>query len=104
MRMTSAAIGFVATLLVATSAFAHQVFSFSGKVIKLTATTMVVRTPEGRNITVPMRADQDVVAGEKKVSVKDIKVGQDVEVTTFSDMPDDFYNAEIRILVSAPAS
>lgn len=103
-RVTFAVIGLVATLLVATSAPAHQSWSFSGEVIKLTATTMVVRTPEGRNITVPMGAAQNVVvvAGEKTVSVKDIKVGQKVEVNTFSDVPDDFYGAEIRILSPAP--
>ena len=102
MRAIHVFIGLAAALLVSTSAPAHSEWTFTGRVIKLTGEAVIVRTEEGRNVTVPLGPYTIILDGENKVGLKAIKVGQDVEVSTFSDFPDDFSNADIRIL--SPAS
>ncbi|MEO7774897.1 MAG: hypothetical protein ABIT61_09445 [Steroidobacteraceae bacterium] len=98
MRIRFAVIGLVATGLTATAAFAHQQFILSGKVVKRTDTTLTVRTAESGSVNVPIGAGTPVFAAGKNVGVKDIKVGQNVEVSTISDTPDDFSDAYIKIL------
>jgi hypothetical protein len=98
MRAIHVLIGLVAALLVSTSTPAHSEWTFTGRVIKLTEEAIIVRTEEGRNVTVPVGPNTNILDGQNKVGVKAIKVGQNVEVSTFSDFPDDLSNADIRIL------
>ncbi|WP_145998455.1 hypothetical protein [Caulobacter flavus] len=98
MRKFLASLIAVSAVLWAMPAAAHEEFPVSGKVLAITAKTIQIKAKEGDTVTLDLDNNTRVVQGGKRVTIKEVKVGQSVDVLGFGDSFSDLTAIDITIL------
>ena len=91
-----------ALLALAAPALAHDEMTVSGQVTAVTSKTVQVRTKEGKVLTLGMDANTRVVVAGKRVSSRDLKVGQAIKALGFGDSLEDL--VAIDVTINPPAA
>ena len=95
---------FLASLVVASAvltampAAAHEEYPVAGKITAVTAKTIQIKAKEGDTVTLDIDNSTRVMQGGKRVTLKEIKVGQSVDVVGFGDGMNDLTALDITIL------
>lgn len=87
----------VATLLIAVPAVAHDEKPVAGQVTAVTAKTIQVKTKDGEVVTLEMDGNTRVMKDGKRLTSKDVKVGQSVKALGFGDSLKDLVAIDVTI-------
>lgn len=87
----------VATLLAAVPAAAHDEKPVAGHVTAVTAKTLQVRTKDGQVVTLEIDGNTRVMKDGKRLTPKDVKVGQSVKALGFGDSLKDLVAIDVTI-------
>lgn len=87
----------IATLLAAAPALAHDEMPIAGQVTAVTAKTIQVRTKDGRTVTLEVDGNTRVMQDGKRLTPKDVKVGQSVKALGFGDNINDLVAIDVTI-------
>jgi len=90
----------IATLLAAAPAAAHDEMPDAGQVTAVTAKTIQVRTPDGKAVTLEVDANTRVMQAGKRLTTKDLKVGQTIKALGVGDNINDL--VAIDVTITAP--
>lgn len=100
MRKLLAPLAAVATLFVAAPAAAHDEITVAGQVTAVTATSVQLKTKDGQVVTLEVDGNTRVMRDGKRLSPKDVKVGQSVKALGFGDSLKDL--VAIDVTITAP--
>ncbi|MDI1364705.1 MAG: DUF5666 domain-containing protein [bacterium] len=95
---------FIAPLVVATAmlgampAMAHEDMPVAGKITAVTAKTIQIKAKEGDTVTLDVDNNTSVMKDGKRVTLKDLKVGQSVDALGFGDSMSDLTAIDVTIL------
>ncbi|WP_411289301.1 hypothetical protein [Phenylobacterium sp.] len=103
MRKILPLLAVAAALLGALPAVAHDEMEVAGQVTVVTAKTIQVRTKDRRLFTLDVDGNTRVVMAGKRLSVKDVKVGQSVKALGFGDKLTDLVAIDVVIAPPQPA-
>ncbi|MES2895947.1 MAG: hypothetical protein V4759_07950 [Pseudomonadota bacterium] len=103
MRNILAPFAAAAALLVALPAAAHDEMSVAGQVTAVTAKSVQVRTKDGQLITLGVDSNTRVAMAGKRLTLKDMKVGQAVKALGFGDSMTDLVAIDVVINPPQPA-
>ena len=99
MRKILAPFAAVATLLIAAPAAAHEEMPVAGQVMAVTAKTIQVKTKGGQLVTLELDSNTRVMRDGKRLTSKDVKVGQSVKALGFGDSLKDLVAIDVTITV-----
>jgi len=97
MRKFLAPLALAASLLGVLPAAAHDEMSIAGQVTAVTATSIQIKTKEGKVVTLEVDGNTRVMLAGKRVATKDVKVGQAVKALGFGDSLDDLVAIDVTI-------
>lgn len=97
MQKILAPLAVAAMLLGALPAAAHDEMTVSGQVTGVTAKTLQVRMKDGQRVTLDMDGNTRVVRAGKRLTLKDVKVGQSVKALGFGDKLTDLVAIDVTI-------
>ncbi len=97
MRQILAPLALAATLLGALPAAAHDEMTVAGQVTGVTAKSIQVRMKDGQLITLDVDGNTRVVMAGKRLTVKDVRVGQSVKALGFGDKLTDLVAIDVTI-------
>jgi Domain of unknown function (DUF5666) len=100
MRNLLAPIAAAAALLAAAPAVAHDEMPVAGQVTGVTAKTIQVKTKDGKTVTLEVDGNTRVMKDGKRLTAKDVKVGQSVKALGFGDNINDL--VAIDVTITAP--
>jgi hypothetical protein len=103
MRKIIATVAAAATLIGALPAAAHDEMSVAGQVAVVTAKTIQVRTKDGQTVTLDINGNTRVMMAGKRLTLKDMKVGQSVKALGFGDKLTDLVAIDVTIDPPKPA-
>lgn len=103
MRKFLAPLVIAAAVLTAAPALAHEEMPVAGKLTAITAKTIQIKAKEGDTVTLDVDSNTRVLMDGKRLTLKDLKVGQSVDVLGFGDSMSDLTAIDITILPSAKA-
>jgi hypothetical protein len=89
-----------AVLFAAVPALAHEDVPVGGQVTAVTAKSIQVRTKDGRVVTLEVDGNTRVMRDGKRLTPKDVKVGQTVKALGFGDSAADL--VAIDVTITAP--
>jgi hypothetical protein len=101
MRKILAPFAAVATLLSAVPAAAHDEKPVSGLVTAVTAKSINIKTKDGQVVTLEVDSNTRVMKDGKRLTPKDVKVGQSVRALGFGDSMKDLVAIDVTITVPA---
>lgn len=88
---------FAVALLAAGPAAAHDEMEVAGQVTVVTAKSIQLKTKAGKLVTLEVDGNTRVVLAGKRVTAKDVKVGQSVKALGFGDSLDDLVAIDVTI-------
>jgi hypothetical protein len=100
MRKILAPLAAVATLLIAAPSAAHDEMPVAGRVTAVTATSIQLKTKGGQVVTLGVDSNTRVMRDGKRLTPKDVKVGQSVKALGFGDSLKDL--VAIDVTITAP--
>lgn len=100
MRKFLAPLVVAAALLGAPPAMAHSDIPVAGKVTAVTAKSIDILTHEGQIVTLDVDSNTRVMMGGKRLTLKDVKVGQTVDALGYGDSMTDL--VAIDVTITAP--
>lgn len=87
-------------LLAAAPAVAHDEMPVAGQVTAVSAKTIRVKTKDGKTVTLEVDGNTRVMKDGKRLTAKDVKVGQSVKALGFGDNINDL--VAIDVTITAP--
>lgn len=100
MRKILAPLAAVAALLMAAPAVAHDEMPVAGQVMAVTATSIQLKAKDGQVVTLSVDSNTRVMRDGKRLTPKDVKVGQSVKALGFGDKLKDL--VAIDVTITAP--
>jgi hypothetical protein len=81
---------------------AHEEFRVVGVVSSRQATQFVVKTREGKAVSIALNKQTSVTRDKKKVDVSEVKVGRTVVVDAYGDNEWDLLALEVQLVAAIP--
>lgn len=97
MRSFLAPLVVAAALLGAAPAFAHSETPVAGKITAVTAKTIDILTHDGQIVTLDVDNNTRVMMSGKRLTLKDVKVGQTVDALGYGDSMTDLVAIDVTI-------
>jgi hypothetical protein len=97
MRKILAPLAAAAALFGALPASAHDEMTVAGQVTVVTAKTIQVRMKDGQLVTLDVDGNTRVAMAGKRLTLKDVKVGQSVKALGFGDKLTDLVAIDVTI-------
>ena len=101
MRKILAPLAAVATLFIAAPAAAHDEMLVAGQVAAVTATSIQLKTKDGQVVTLAVDGNTRVMRDGKRLTPKDVKIGQSVKALGFGDKLKDLVAIDVTIIAPA---
>jgi hypothetical protein len=83
---------------------AHEEFRIVGEVSSREPTQFVVKTREGKVVSIALNKQTSVTRDKKKVDVADVRVGSTVVVDAYGDNERDLLALDIQLVPRIPAA
>ncbi len=103
MRKILSTLAATAFLSTAVPAIAHDEMPVSGQVTAVTPTSIQLRTKDGKVVKLGVDSNTRVKQGDKRLTAKDVKVGQSVKALGFGDNVNALVAIDVTIVPPAHA-